>query len=241
MSYIGYCRKSTDEKTKQVLSIESQIEELKKLGIAKKKEYEGPSPYVEILKHAIQESEEKSLEAIAKRQKLVEVEKELPYYEFWVKAFGDSGIRKFVIDGIVPALNSRIAYWMQFLCNSKYKLLFDNEFHEKIERNPADGNPFIYFLMSAGERRRLNLSVAQGFGYVARLNSGATSSVIFLDEVTTNIDQLGVEGIYNMIMELSREKQVFVTTHDRDLLAMLSGCHTINLVKKDGFTSLKKS
>lgn len=29
MRYIGYCRKSTDEKTKQVLSIESQIEELK--------------------------------------------------------------------------------------------------------------------------------------------------------------------------------------------------------------------
>ena len=70
------------------------------------------------------------------------------------------------------------------------------------------------------------------------LNSGASPSLVFLDEVTTNIDPIGVQGVYNMIVELSNHKQVFVTTHDHDLLDMLSGCKSINLKKINGFTTL---
>ena len=38
IKYIAYCRKSTDEKEKQVLSIESQIEELKEFATKEKLE-----------------------------------------------------------------------------------------------------------------------------------------------------------------------------------------------------------
>jgi len=162
----------------------------------------------------------------------------LPYYEFWVKAFGDSGIRKFVVDGIIPALNAKTAYWLDFLIDGKIKLTFDNQLEEKIERNPADGDPFVYYAMSGGERRRLNLAVSQAFAHVMMLNSGTSPSLVFLDEVTTNIDPIGVQGVYNMIVELSKEKQIFIVTHDRDLLDLVSGCETINLVRKDGFTRL---
>ena len=70
------------------------------------------------------------------------------------------------------------------------------------------------------------------------LSHGVCPSLVFLDEVTTNIDQIGVQGIYNMICELSKEKKVFVTTHDADLLSLLYGCGTINLEMKNGETKL---
>jgi ABC-type multidrug transport system ATPase subunit len=73
------------------------------------------------------------------------------------------------------------------------------------------------------------------------LSSGTCPSLVFLDEVTTNIDQIGVVGVYNMIMELAKDRQVFVTTHDQNLLEMLDGCELITLEKKDGFTRMKKS
>lgn len=176
----------------------------------------------------------------SKKNELENLEKDLPYYDFWVTAFGDSGIRRFVIDGVMPALNSRIAYWLQFLIDGKIKLEFNNELEEIIERNPSDGDPFVYHAMSGGERRRLNLAVSQAFAYVMSLSSGVYPSVVFLDEVTTNIDPIGVYGVYNMIAELSKDRKVFITTHDQNLLDLLDGCELIKLEKKAGFTKMKK-
>ena len=72
------------------------------------------------------------------------------------------------------------------------------------------------------------------------LSSGVCPSIVFLDEVTTNIDPIGVYGVYNMIAELSKDRKVFITTHDLNLLDLLEGCELINLEKRAGFTKIKK-
>lgn len=220
--------------------IQSEIENLRKQILAKQDEINGASPYEMTIKSAQDEITTKKTEADDKRAQLQSADGSLPYYDFWVKAFGDAGIRKFVIDGIIPSLNSRVAYWLQFLIDGKINLEFNNELEETISRYPADGDPFVYHAMSGGERRRLNLAVSQAFAMVMMLSCGRCPSFVFLDEVSSNIDRIGVSGIYNMICELSKERQVFITTHDSDLLEMLGGCDTINLVKKSGFTHLKK-
>jgi DNA repair exonuclease SbcCD ATPase subunit len=219
--------------------LEEQIEELKNQAVAKKEEYEGDSPFVDIHKSAQEEVGVKQKEVDDKKVELAGAEEELPYYEFWVKAFGDKGIRKFVIDGIIPALNSRTAYWLQFLIDGKINLTFDNQLVETIERNPSDGDPFVYAQMSMGEKRRLNLTVSQAFAHVMMINTGCVPSCVFLDEVTTNIDPVGVVGVYNMITELAKDRQVFITTHDSGLLEMLAGTDEIHLVRQGGFTKLK--
>jgi len=220
--------------------IEQQIESASEQAAEKKKEIESPTPFESIINSLSDEIDSKTVEFEKKSGELDELEKELPYYEFWATAFGDSGIRKFIIDGIIPALNSRVAYWLQFLIDGKISLEFNNELEEKIERSPSDGDPFVYYAMSGGERRRLNLAVSQAFAHVMMLSSGMSPSLVFLDEVTTNIDQIGVVGVYNMIVELAKDRQVFITTHDQNLLEMLDGCELINLEKRKGFTHLKK-
>jgi DNA repair exonuclease SbcCD ATPase subunit len=216
--------------------LEEQIAELKRQALAKDKEIKSPSPYVQVLVDAEIDVSKKQKECDDQKAAMVKYEKELPYYEFWVDAFGDNGIRKFIVDGIIPALNAKIAYWLQFLIDGNIQLSFNEELKETIERNPSDGDPFVYYAMSGGERRRLNLAVSQAFAHVMMLNSGACPSLVFLDEVTTNIDPIGVQGVHNMIVELSKEKQVFVTTHDHDLIELLMGVQVINLVKQGGNT-----
>ena len=124
------------------------------------------------------------------------------------------------------------------MIDNKITLKFDNELTETIERNPVDGDPYVYHAMSTGQRRRINLSVSQAFAHIMSLSSGSIPSLVFLDEISTNVDPLGVQGIYNMICELAEDKQVFITTHDPDLLRMLQGCDVIQLVHENGFTKL---
>lgn len=205
---------------------------------SKKNELNSRSPFQDII-----ENDEETLKKISenvevKTKEIKDLEAEVPYYSYWLSGFGETGIRKWVIDGIIPELNNKINYWLQFLIDNKITFNFDNELNETIERNPVDGDPYVYHAMSAGQRRRLNLAVSQSFAHIMALSAGSIPSVVFLDEVSTNVDPLGVQGVYNMILELAETKQVFVTTHSQDLLRMLEGSDVINLVHEKGFTKL---
>jgi DNA repair exonuclease SbcCD ATPase subunit len=216
--------------------LEAEIVELKKQFKSKKEEYEGQSPYQEIIEQAEIEKLEKERDRDAKGLELQRVESEVPYFEYWLEAFSDNGIRKFVIDGIIPALNERIAYWLQILIDGLIELTFDNKLDETVSRN---GNPAFYHNMSKGEVRRINLAVSQSFAYVMMLNSGACPSIVFLDEITGGgIDRAGVPNVYNMILELAKERQVMVTTHNEVLMNMLQGCESLTLKKQNDITEI---
>lgn len=220
--------------------MQSKIEEFKKQIETKTNELLGDTPFKEILENDAKELKKAEENLAEKEKETKELEAEMPYYDYWITGFGDNGIRKWIIDGIIPELNNRINYWLQFLIDNKITLKFDNELNETIERNPADGDPYIYHAMSTGQRRRLNLAVSQSFAHIMMLSAGSIPSLVFLDEVSTNVDLSGNIGIYKMIMELSQERQVFITTHDQSLLQMLEGCDVLDLVHENGFTTIKK-
>ena len=120
----------------------------------------------------------------------------------------------------------------------KIKLEFDSQLKETIDRYPFMGRPYIYHGCSGGQRRRLNLSVAAAFAYIQLLKTGCSPSVIWLDEITMNMDEIGVDGIYRMICELAKEKQVFIIDHNRTLLQMLDGCDKMQLVMQEEVTKM---
>jgi DNA repair exonuclease SbcCD ATPase subunit len=216
--------------------LESELIELKRQAIAKREEFEGISPYREILETARKDLETKTQERDIKTAALRQAEKEISYYEYWVEAFGDKGIRKIIIDGIIPGLNNRIAFWLRYLTGSYLELSFNNEFTPAITRK---GRSVKYENLSNGETQKTNLAISQSFGYIMVLNAGTCPSIIFLDEVTGGgIDRESVGGVYSMIFELAKDRQVFVTSHNPVLLDLLDGCETITVVKKDDVSTI---
>ena len=209
-------------------SIKNILEELK-----------GISPYDDLLSQSDAKLTESKSNKEVKDAEVVQLKEDTDYLAFWTVAFGDAGIRKYIIDEIIPALNQNVNYWLQFLIDNKLEINFDNELNEQITKFP-ELKPLSYHVLSNGQRRRINLALSQSFAHVMSLNTGKYPSLVFLDEVTTNIDPAGVEGIYNMICELSKEKQVVVTTHDHDLLELLNGCQELNLRMQNGTSFLEK-
>lgn len=228
------------EENQKVKALEQKIEIIKSQIAEKIKEISAGSPYTSLIDVSQKNIDDIVLNKDSKDKEYNDLSDKTKYYDYWITAFGDSGIRKYVIDEIVPALNENINYWMQFLIENKIILKFNNEFEETIEKYPTDEKSYNYETMSNGQRRRINLAVSQAFAHVMSLNSGKTPNIVFLDEVTSNVDPQGVNGIYNMICELNKEKKVFITTHDHDLIDYLNGCDTLDLVMEKGITKIEK-
>jgi DNA repair exonuclease SbcCD ATPase subunit len=226
------------EADSHALLLEQQIESLKTQAKAKKAELEQPSPFVALLASAQVEVHDKDALYKAKKAEIQDAESIIPYYSYWVQAFGDKGIRKHIIDGIIPSLNENIAYWLDHLIYGNISLTFDNELQETITRVPhtEDDDPFIFQQMSGGEQQRLNLAVPFSFAHIMGLSTGTIPSLLFLDEVAINIDENGIENIYNLIVELSNDKQVLVTDHNPILLDMLQHTDRLELERRNFFT-----
>jgi DNA repair exonuclease SbcCD ATPase subunit len=217
--------------------LNEQRDSIVKLIKAKEEEIQGGDPYQQMFAEATTERDEYEKAADGIKAQIKEREAKLPYYDYWIKGFGDKGIRSLIIDNIIPALNTRINYWLQFLIDNQIRLNFDNNLEETIETNPPDGDPFVYNGLSGGEHLRINLAISQAFAYLMMLSSGTCPSIVALDEVVTYQDRPGVHCIYAMICELARDRQVIVISHDQDLLQMLEGADTITVERRDGFST----
>lgn len=224
------------------LSSESLVieKEIEYLLIQLKEKRNEVDPYVGLMEVIKQELIDTSNKVDKYRDEIQKIDRIIPYYEFWIRAFGDDGIRSLVLDEIMPALNGNINYWLQFLIDNKIQIRFNNQLDEKIERYSGDGNQFVYNSLSGGEHQRIDLAISLAFAHATMLTSGSCPSIIALDEVGTNLDRPGIHAIYKTICELSRERQVLVTTHHPELQELLSSYDTIEVIMKNGVTSLRK-
>lgn len=249
--------KTYNKKTEQLLSEKSKIIQMPKPDAEKK--LSGFVNKIEILTteslkydpdqiwstpydNYLIEAQEKSTNLKEEYEKIIqytkEIREEMKYYDYWSVAFGEQGIRKYIIDEVVPALNENLKYWLNILINGNLRIKFDNQFEDYIDKIPEESQ-LSYFAISGGQKRRINLALSQAFAHVMSLNTGRYLDLVFLDEVTSNIDKSGAEAIYRMITELSADRKVFVTTHDQNLLEYLKSCDRLNLVLKNGEAKLE--
>lgn len=198
------------------------------------------NPYTQMLEMTRTDIDDCLKKANKSRSDLKSLEVKIPYHNFWVDAFGDHGIRSFVLSSLIPALNSRINYWLQYLMDGKIQFHFDNDLNEKIERLPIDKDPFVYNSLSGGDIVKIDLAISQAFAHLTTISAGICPNMTIFDEIGNNVDRPGIHSLFNMITELSREKQVFVISHDVDLMNLLDNYDTIVIEKKNGISRVVK-
>lgn len=156
---------------------------------------------------------------------------------FWEQAFSEQGLIKFVIRNILEFFNDRVNYYLKFLSSSNFSVTFDETLKEKIYNK---GTLTFFDALSGGEKRKVSLSIMLGLNDLLLLSGKERSNLIFFDEVADSLDDGGVKGLFELIQDISKNKKVFVITHNDYLNSLLEDeSENLHVTKKSNITTIQ--
>lgn len=194
---------------------------------------------------AAKEAQEELKTKIAEAKKKVEQLHQLrPYYEFWVSAFGDAGIKSFVFDLVCSNLTNKANRYLNLLSGGAISISFDTqkktkggELREKFDCNiVTDGVSVDYASYSGGEKRRISLAVDMALSDIMVEYHGSKFNVVVFDEQDSYLDTNGRKQYLALLKSLGREKRVFVVAHDTEFKGYFDNVTTVE--KKGGISRI---
>ena len=131
------------------------------------------------------------------------------YYKELNKIFGEDGVKKSIIAGIVKPINHFIKKNIKKM-EMSFEVELDETFTAEIKHL---GNVIDHDSLSVGENKKLNISIL--IAYLMLIRTKKFLNVLFLDEVFSSIDAEGIERILNLIKSFANEYNIniFVVHH----------------------------
>ena len=156
--------------------------------------------------------------------------------KFWEKAFSEHGLIKFVIRNILSFFNKKCNTYLSRLTNRQFYLEFDEELQEIIATNKRN---IPYISLSGGEKRKINLAVLMALQDLVSFSKKSKSNILFLDEVTENLDDKGISGLCNLLQDMKSKRKIFIITHNNELKSLFEGADRISIIKSQGISKIK--
>ena len=165
-----------------------------------------PSVNVKEFQDTIDELNDKK--TLAKEQDTICREKEL-YYKELNRIFGEDGVKKAIISGIIKPINHFISENIKKMLLS-FDVKLDETFTAEIK---SLGVPVEHDTLSTGETKRINVSIL--IAYLKLIRSKKVLNILFLDEVFSSIDIDGIDSILMLLKSFANEYNIniFVVHH----------------------------
>ena len=143
------------------------------------------------------------------------------YLKFWEEGFGNQGIKSFLLDEILPALNDRVGYYASALMGEGTRIEFDTEstlkgggLRDKFDiRIMRDDIKVDYVACSNGERRRIDVAILLALQSLVYERNAAGCNLMVLDEVFDSLDRVGVEKVVSLLADEAKDKVIYVISH----------------------------
>lgn len=246
------------QNNKQVLSCENMINmtkkeiELKKSLLKNKykelKELEGSeNPFDKIINDLNNEKESIIEESAFMHDDSINLRKAKDDLLFWQSAYSNQGIKSFILDDITPFLNERANFYLGKLTSGRIEVVFSTktklksgEEREKfsVDVINKDGGS-KYNSNSGGERKRIDLAINMALQDLVANRSSKKINIAIFDEVFDTLDEKGVEGVVELLQEMSNSKStILVVSHNEALKSYFT--NSITMVKTDGYSRIKE-
>lgn len=237
------------KESKAIERIEEKIEELKekllRLEERKKAKAKETSSLAELKQEAKRKI--KKLKSLVKNseKELKRQDDEKKYFEFWEFGFGNQGLKSFILDSILPTLNSKADYYSRILTGGELVVTFKTQSTlksgEERERFSLAinqrGSERSYNASSAGEKRRVDLCVLLALQGLVASFVPHDLNILFFDEVFDALDKTGSEKVVDLLIEEGGSKgSIFVITHSEDLRNYFD--NVVTVVKEGGVSKV---
>jgi DNA repair exonuclease SbcCD ATPase subunit len=135
-------------------------------------------------------------------------EKEM-YYKELTKIFGEDGVKKSIISGIIKPINHFISENVKKMA-LPFQVQLDETFTAEIKHL---GNPIEHDSLSTGETKKINISIL--IAYLKLIRTKKHINILFLDEIFSSIDIEGCEDILNLLKSFANDYNIniFVVHH----------------------------
>lgn len=167
------------------------------------------------------------------------------YLELIYNIFGNSGIKNYLYDEILPFLQERAQYYVDILSDGDINIKFSTERelkngNVKNELNVTAVNSKgsnVYEGSSAGEKQRIDLGIGWALGDLAAMRANKPINIKVCDEIFTHTDNTGIDNILKLLNKLKeRYSSIFCITHDSYMQQYFDKISLV--VKEDGFTKI---
>ena len=169
------------------------------------------------------------------------IDYELGAYEFWnnmLDVKNENSIKQHLISKLIPVFNSVLQNNLDYVYGGAMTIFFDSMFNEKILFN---GHETEYIELSTGERLKMNIAVNFSIFDLTRINL-AGSSVIFLDEVFTNVDLPTIKMFIDMVREkYAKESAVYLISHQAEIEEFSQPETKTIIYKENGDSSIREA
>ena len=131
------------------------------------------------------------------------------YYKELSKVFGEDGVKRSIISGIIKPINYFIGENIK-----KMRLPFQVELDETFTAQIKNfGNIVDHDSLSTGEQKRINIAIL--ISYLKLIRTKKHTNVLFLDEVFSSIDIEGIESMLDLLKDfaLNYNINIFVVHH----------------------------
>ena len=239
-----------DYQIKQLSDIKSTKEEEINNSIAKKAAIDIPIKSTDLSKFQefldLCNSEDSYKERVDQLQKKVDEQESVKLdnqrkYElmkFWEKAFSEHGLIQYIIRNVLGYLNANCNKYVSLLSSGKLKIEFDEKLNETIK---CGGREIQHISLSGGEKRKINIAIMLALQDLLAIVTGSNTNLLFLDEIAENLDTDGINGLYILMRELRKSKDLFVITHNNNLKSALDFGNTVTIIKTRGYSRIKEN
>lgn len=197
-----------------------------------KAQQEQANPYAQQVENWLQTHAKLTAELDAARHDVVHLESRLPYYKFWVDAFGPRGIKSHILDSRLQEMTDEANRWVHMLTGGTIWVRFETQtktgkgkseklvdkFSVRVFRHNPDGTQSgrNYRSWCGGEKHRIGTGIDFGLARLVANRSASSYDILFLDEIFgKHLDQAGKEAVAEMLQHLAHEKSsIFVIDHD---------------------------